>query len=211
MPNHVYVPYGHMMASSEERGENGIRGEEGTFESFFFFITKSEAGSVKRKYLKTWMWVSGCFQLKSQKDKTRRMLRAAAGGRSRRGSRGAGRGRARRSGPLRRLRALPAPRLRDGPTRAGAPEKPPGAGRPRPGNAGGRAGGALARARSAPWRPGRLRLRACRSQQVPEPEGDVPKNGLGRHQGLKVAQPPARRRLPHTMAFNYFFFLFKTL
>lgn len=137
MPNHVYVPYGHMMASSEERGENGIRGEEGTFESFFFFITKSEAGSVKRKYLKTWMWVSGCFRLKPQKDKTRRTLRAAAGGRSRRGSRGAGRGRARRSGPLRRLRALPAPRLRDGPARAGAPEKPPGAGRPRPGNAGG--------------------------------------------------------------------------
>lgn len=83
------------------------------------------------------MWVSGCFRLKSQKDKTRRMLRAAAGGRSRRGSRGAGRGRARRSEPLRRLRALPAPRLRDGPARAGAPEKPPGAGRPRPGNAGG--------------------------------------------------------------------------
>lgn len=38
MPNHVYVPYGHMMASSEERGENGIRGEEGTFESFFFSL-----------------------------------------------------------------------------------------------------------------------------------------------------------------------------
>lgn len=158
------------------------------------------------------MWVSGCFRLKPQKDKTRRTLRAAAGGRSRRGSRGAGRGRARRSGPLRRLRALPAPRLRDGPARAqGLPRSRPARGAP----ARGTRGAGRRRTGEGPQRP--LAARPAPSPRVPIPTGSGARGRCPQerappcHQGLKVAQPPARRRLPHTMAFNYFFFLFKTL
>lgn len=118
------------------------------------------------------MWVSGCFRLKPQKDKTRRTLRAAAGGRSRRGSRGAGAGAAEPAGAAPDARGPSAAFARSllpgsgtGPRAQGLPRSRPARGAP----ARGTRGAGRRRTGEGPQRP--LAARPAPSPRVPIPTG----------------------------------------